>query len=162
MPVSTPIITIPTVPLIPPSEMTANPIPNAKTRLWFKSGTTVCPVPLAPREVTYGGMENEWVEEPRPGRKSTLVNRAAKLKTVEMTILYAYRNPKKTVTHDLNLIKKIASSELPVAIHYDDYTKGLWRCTSFSIASIERHPDTNAITRATVDIGFTELVYANS
>lgn len=165
MAISTPVITVPTVPIMPifpPSGNTTNPAPTAKTRLWFKTGSIVCPVPLAPKEVKYGGLEQEWAEEERPGRKSTLVPRATKLRTIEMSILYAYTNPKKTVTHDLNMIQRVALSPYPIAVHYDAHTTGLWRCTSFSITSHERHPDTNAITRATVEIGFTELIYANS
>lgn len=147
-----------TPPIVISAPKSPTPAPTARTRMWFKAGTFQCGVPFAPREITYGGQEPDWVEQSRPGRKSTLARRGPKLKTLSFSLLVAYKNPRQIIATDLANIHRIANAVNPITIVYDKSTVGLWRCTSYSVTSIERNPSTDEMTRATVDLEFTEWV----
>lgn len=145
-----------TPPIVLNAPKTPTPSPTARTRMWFKAGTFECGVPFAPREITYGSLEPEWVEQSRPGRKATLARRGPKLKTISFSLLLAHKNARLAVTTEVANITRICNAVNPITIIYDKSTVGLWRCTGLSITSIERNPLNDEMTRASADLEFTE------
>ena len=114
-------------------------------------------VPIAPVEVEYSNMGLNWTEINRDGRLPYLVHESNKLPTISFTLTLAKSSdPYWDATGALKVLKNIANSKTPVKIRYGGHFESslLWRCSNFSFRSIRRHPNTQAITRAEVDLEF--------
>lgn len=134
---------------------------TSSNRMSLMAGSLVFGCPLAPREMTFDGYESDWQEQTRPGRKSLLVDRAPKLHHMSFSLLIAYPSRYTLIQSSLDKLAAICQSSNPITIRYDANTAlCTWRCTSMSVTVVERHEDTNAPTRATVELEFTEYVKA--
>jgi hypothetical protein len=112
---------------------------------------------FAPREVDYGGYEASYNEILRPDRKPILARAGNSLRTITMSIFVGSTNIEESFDQDLATLEKLAESRVPILIEYDPRTYGRWRITTLTYSSVERSPDSDEITRANVDITFTEI-----
>lgn len=116
---------------------------------YAESGRLSFTFELAPREIEYGGFEQDWTEAQRTGREPLLMRKGDKLDTMKMTFLLTERlimNYEQTDA--FNALKGIAKTRERVLMRYGPQEAGLWRVTSCTVTSQLRHPDTNEITRA--------------
>lgn len=114
--------------------------------------------PIAPREVEYGGWGWTWTEIPRDGRTPYLVREAFQLHTMSFTAKIVYsKYVDKTVDAELIKIKDMATGTVPLTIKYGGWMDArIWRIEEFTINSVQRHPTTNAVIWAEVDISLKE------
>jgi LysM repeat protein len=131
-----------------------------KTRMVIRTidGKWKYHVRMAPVEMDYPEFGSRWAEVPVPGRAPFLVKEAFGLKKVSFSLIVTDPdNPDADMTNDLRILKAFADTTRPIKIAYDGYfTSWTWRCTSMTIHSEQRHPANSKITRATVDMEFTE------
>jgi nucleoid-associated protein YgaU len=126
-------------------------------RLIIRAAADVFQAPFAPREVTYSNFGGVWNEVKRPNRKPILTREGLNMRKISMSSLFVGHTAYYTsVDMNLRKLEKIAESKELVQIEYDPRCYGDWRLTSLSYTSVLRHPVTNEITRATVDLEFTE------
>jgi len=113
---------------------------------------------FAPREVGYAGFEATYQEVTRPDRKPILRRSGNMLRKISMDIFVGSFNIEKSIRTDLRTLERLASARRPLVIEYDAHTKGFWHITALSYGSEERTKrESNDITRATVNIEFTEV-----
>lgn len=113
--------------------------------------------PFAPREVTYSGYEATYNEIARPDRKPILSRSGSSLRRISMSVFVGSTDPDQSFDQQLKILEDMAESRLPLTIEYDPRTYGKWTITTLSFTSVERRNDSNEITRANVDIEFTEV-----
>jgi nucleoid-associated protein YgaU len=122
-----------------------------------KPGGVVFAAPFAPREVDYSGYEGVWNEITRPGRKPILTRAGLNMRKITMSLFVGTADPTQSVNRELNKLEHLAASKELLTIEYDPRCWGSWRISSLTYTSVERLPDdSNEITRATVEITFTE------
>lgn len=133
---------------------------NNKTRMVIRTidGKWIYRVRMAPKEIDHTNFGSQWSEVAVPGGPPFLVKESFGLKKIAFSIIVANPNNQDAdMTHDLQVLKAFADTVRPIKIAYDGYfTSWTFRCTSLSIHSEQRHPASNKITRATVDLEFTE------
>ena len=112
---------------------------------------------IAPREVTYSGYENQYNQIPRPDRKPILMRSGLGLRKISMDVFVGSEDFTASVNSQLMVLENLANSLSRIIIEYDPRTYGFWRITAMSYSSVNRNPDTDEITRATVSIEFTEM-----
>jgi LysM repeat protein len=113
-------------------------------------------VPYAPREISYEDLAQDWVQAERSGAKALLLRKAPKLATVKFTLLLADTDRLHAQTSLIANLRRLASSQERLLVRYGPNEAGLWRMTDCTIASSQRHPDTNEVTQATASIVLTE------
>lgn len=133
---------------------------DTKTRMVIRTidGKWKYNVRMAPKDPDYTGFGSGWSEVAVPGRPPFLVKESFGLKKIAFTITVADPNNQDAdMTNDLRTLKAFADTTRPIKIAYGGYFESwTFRCTSLQIHSEQRHPSTNKITRATVDLEFTE------
>lgn len=133
---------------------------DTKTRMVIRTvdGKYVYNVRMAPKEMDYTNFGSQWSEVPIPGGAPFLVKESFGLKKIAFSLTIADPNDQDAdITADLQLLKTFADTVRPIKIAYDGYfTSWTFRCTRLSIHSEQRHPSSSRITRATVDLEFTE------
>lgn len=129
---------------------------GSKTRLTIYSKNTTFAAPFAPRKVTYSGYEGVWNEVPRPGRKPILTRSGLNMRKMSMELFVGSADPFRSVDIELKKLAALAEDTDLITVEYDPRCWGNWRISSMTIDSEQRHPDTSEITRATVNIEFTE------
>lgn len=115
-------------------------------------------LPYAPREVEHSGLSDEWATIERPGRKPLVVRAADGLAVMSFEVLFARADHTDSVEDLIATLRTIAASSARVTVSLGPSERGVWRLSSVTVRSQLRQPMTNAITRATVSLSFTEAV----
>lgn len=133
---------------------------NVKARMAIKTrgkSPLVFAPPFAPRKVTYSGYENTYEEISRPDRKPIVRRSGESLRRMSMELFVGAVGMQTEHNTELATLEKLAASRLPLIVEYDPRTYGYWHITSLSYDSVERREVDDVITRATVQIEFTEV-----
>lgn len=111
----------------------------------------------APVNIQYGGYGYVWTQVPRPGKMPYLLMESWQLPTVTFSLEMAdENNPDYDCTAGLKQLGYMAATSRPIRIVYGGYFENrVWRMTTFNFESKRRHPDTNVITWATINLEFT-------
>lgn len=113
-------------------------------------------VPWAPREVQHSDWSEEVVEIERAGRVPDIAVKAPKLKKMSFSLLLG-RSLNASIENDLARLQAIVATGGWIQILYGPKESGLWKCTNMNLATVEREPVANQISRATVDFEFIEV-----
>lgn len=116
-------------------------------------------VPYAPRNVDHTGRGGSYLDIPRPGLPSVIVYDGERLPRMSFTLIVV---DKELAGHDqsvtaisvLEALENLAKTGKRVRVSYAKMESGLWYIEDFSFQSVMRHPATDEITHATVDITF--------
>lgn len=130
------------------------PITSARMVLRSVDNKYVVNFPIAPKEVEYSGFGWTWEEIERDGRQPYLVRDSFQLPTMSFTAILAYSNEvDRTVDAEMIRLKDMATNVVPLTMKYGGWLDTrIWRIDDLTINSVQRHPITNAITWAEVDI----------
>lgn len=139
------------------SQSSARRSGNPRLAVYTPSQSLVFTTRFAPREVNYSGYEATYSEIARPDRKPILSRAGSSLRKVSMSIFVGSTDAEESVDADLKVLEDMAESRVPLTLEYDPRTYGQWSITSLSYTSVERRNDTDEITRANVDVEFTEI-----
>lgn len=139
------------------SQSATRRVGNSRLTIYTESLSLVFNSPFAPREVTYSGFEATYNEITRPDRKPILSRSGSSLRRISMSLFVGSTDPQDSVNDQLKTLEDMADSRLPLTIEYDPRVYGQWTITSMSYTSVERRNDSDEITRANVDIEFTEV-----
>ena len=112
---------------------------------------------LAPKKITFDSDTGKYNEVARPYSKPLLVKEGSTLRRMKMTLFVGSTNIESSVASTLATLEQLANSDYNLTVTYDDRTAGQWRITKLTYDSVERNSLTNAITRADVDIEFTQM-----
>ena len=124
--------------------------------LYTETGSVSFSVPVAPREISYGGIGQEWVSAERSGDTPLLLRKGVKLKTISFTTLITDVASMWSPQSDhLHAMETLANGSERVLVRYGPQEAGLWRITDVSYDSLLRHHETNEITRATLSMTLT-------
>lgn len=113
--------------------------------------------PYAPKKVTYSGYENTYEEISRPDRKPIIRRSGESLRRMSMELFVGAPTMQTEHNTELQTLETLAASRLPLTVEYDPRTWGYWHITSLSYDSVERREVDDVITRAVVQIEFTEV-----
>lgn len=124
--------------------------------LYAESGKISFSVPVAPREISYGGIGQEWVTAERSGNTPLLLRKGAKLKTISFsTLVTDVASMWSPQTDAIIALEQLANSPERILVRYGPQEAGLWRITECSYDSMLRHHDSNEVTRATLAMTLT-------
>lgn len=124
--------------------------------LFTETGSVSFSIPVAPREISYGGIGKEWVSAERSGDTPLLLAKGVKLKTMSFTTLITDVASMWSPQSDhLHAMETLANGNERVLVRYGPQEAGLWRITDVSYDSLLRHHDSNEITRATLSMTLT-------
>lgn len=121
-----------------------------------ESGGLDFAVPYAPRDVEYGGWAQGWAQLERSGNTPLLLRKDQPLETVKFTLVIAHPERGRDMSGQLAAVKNLARTKERVLVRYSGMEAGLWRITEATASSLQRHPDTNVVTQATVSLTFTQ------
>lgn len=130
---------------------------NERLIIKTRNETLVFKAPFAPKEVNYSGYENVYEEITRPDRKPIVRRSGESLRRMSMQLFVGSSNRRDSVNAELKMLEKLAASRIPLIVEYDPRTYGFWHISALSYSSMERLPQSDNITRATVDIEFVEV-----
>ncbi|MGH3988970.1 MAG: hypothetical protein ACRDTZ_16930, partial [Pseudonocardiaceae bacterium] len=133
-------------------------VPGLKCYLYTEDGSDSFSFEFAPKAITYSNWESEWVSVPRVGLAPLNMRKGGKLEEISFSANLADRDYFRDQEGHLNALRRIASSQKRVMMRYSGMEAGIWRIQKCGAASIERHPDTNAVIQATVDLTLTRAV----
>ena len=114
--------------------------------------------PYAPKEVTYYITGRKYNEVDRPDRKPITTSPGIALKQMSMELFVGSTNYETSIDSSLSTLEQLSATQQRLICEYDRRTAGLWNITSLDYDSVERQSGTILITRATVNIEFTEAV----
>jgi hypothetical protein len=133
----------------PLSGKTFNATEGYRMYIYSETGSVTFSIPIAPREISYGNMGNEWVETERSGTTPLLLRKGNRLETMQFSVLLTAKDsmffPQ---TGSINAVRALADTRERVLVRYGVQEAGLWRVTEISYNSELRHPDSNEVTRA--------------
>jgi nucleoid-associated protein YgaU len=112
-------------------------------------------VRYAPREADFNDLSATWDVVVRTGRMPLIVRSGDPQTRMSFTLTFGDPNPDVAVSAELRTLTQYARMNTRLRVVYSSWEAGLWRITSMAMHSTQRHPDTNEITRATVDVEFT-------
>jgi LysM repeat protein len=118
--------------------------------------------PYAPKEVSYYITGRKYNEVDRPDRKPITTSSGIALKQMSMELFVGSTNYETSIDSTLAILEQLSGTKQRLICEYDPRTAGLWNITTLDYESVERQSGTNIITRATVNIEFTEAVGFNS
>jgi LysM repeat protein len=125
--------------------------------LYSESGRLALAVDIAPREIEYGGLAQDWAQADRSGIKPLLLHSATPLRTMSFSFMLTDKfDMFAPQTGQFAALRDIAGTFERVLVRYSGTEQGLWRITDLSVSSELRTPDTSEITRASVSITLTE------
>jgi hypothetical protein len=113
-------------------------------------------VPFAPKVIQYTELAQRWVEIDRPGRPPILSSSSKPLPRLSYDLFVGGTDPEESQEWRLQTLKALAEGRDRVVVSFGPAEGGLWRITSLSTSSIDRHPVTGERTRATVSIELTQ------
>lgn len=127
--------------------------PGRRMYMYTEKGTQTYAFKLAPSEIDYGGVAQDWVEAERSGNTPLLMRKGDHLDTLSFAFLVVAVNEIQVpITQSLLALKAIAKSRERVLIMYSTLEAGLWRITDASMNSVRRHVSTNEPIQATVTV----------
>lgn len=135
-----------------------NPVGPISHRMHLvtESGKNSFAVPVAPRDISYGGIGQEWVTAERSGDTPLLLRKGGKLETISFTCLVTSRvEMHAPQAAAINALRFMADTTERVLVRYGPQEAGLWRVTDCSLTSELRHPVTNEVTRAVASVTLT-------
>jgi LysM repeat protein len=118
--------------------------------------------PFAPKQVSYYVTGRKYNEVERPDRKPITTSPGISLKQMSMELFIGSNNFEKSIDSDLATLEQLAFTKQILLVEYDPRTQGQWNITSLDYESIERQDGSNIITRANVNIEFTEAIGFNA
>lgn len=143
-----------------PAAAIAQPPPGAhpKAKLTTDDGLVLV-LPFAPNEVDHDGIADEFATLARPGRKPLVVKGADGLRTMSFEVLLARSDHQAPVEAELAVLRRIAEDGDRVTVSLSALEAGrAWRLTGLSLHTTGRQHGTNAVTRATGSLTFTEVI----
>lgn len=124
--------------------------------LFSETGKISFSVPVAPREISYGGIGQEWVTAERSGNTPLLLRKAAKLKTISFSTLVTDLGSMWTpMTDAINALEQLANTTERILVRYGPQEAGLWRITECGYDSLLRHHASNEATRVLLSMTLT-------
>jgi LysM repeat protein len=125
--------------------------------IYSETGRLKLSIPLAPREIEYGGLANDWSEADRSGTTPLLLLKSTPLLTMSFSFTLTDKyDMQASQTSQVQALKDVARTLERVFVRYSGTEQGLWRVTEVSLSSVLRTEDTNEIARATVSITLTQ------
>lgn len=112
-------------------------------------------VRYAPKAVTYANVTRNWAQVQRPGRAPILSSADMPLPTLSYDLILAHPSPNVTQDTQWSWLVRMARAEDRVTIVLGASESGFWHITNLSMTTVERHPDTQKITQATVTMELT-------
>ncbi|NUT90860.1 MAG: LysM peptidoglycan-binding domain-containing protein [Saccharothrix sp.] len=124
--------------------------------LYGESGKISLSVPVAPRDITYGGLGQDWVTAERSGDRPLLLRKGIKLETLAFSVLMTDKiDTFAPQTGVFNAVRVLAETTERILVRYGPQETGLWRVTDCTMTSSLRHPDTNEIVRGVLSLTLT-------
>ncbi len=124
--------------------------------LFTETGSISFSVPVAPREISYDGIGQEWAQAERSGNTPLLLRKGVKLETISFsTLVTDVSSMWSTQTDALHALKSLTHTSERILVRYGPEEAGLWRITACSYDSILRHHTTDEITRAMLSMTLT-------
>jgi hypothetical protein len=124
--------------------------------MFTESGKVSYSFHLAPREIEYGGMAQDWVQTDRSGNTPLLLRKGDNLDTLKFSFLMVEsRGVNVEMTESILALKAVAKSQERVLVSYSRLESGLWRVTDATASSEYRHPDNNEPVRANASVTLT-------
>ena len=151
---------MPTVSVIQGKKLTVTPSPKLIIRT-VTNDISYTP-PFAPKQVSYYVTGRKYNEVERPDRKPVTTSPGISLKQMSMELFIGSNNFEKSIDSDLATLEQLAFTKQILLVEYDPRTQGQWNITSLDYESIERQSGSNIITRANVNIEFTEAIGFNT
>ena len=151
---------MPTVSVIQGKKLTVTPSPKLIIRT-VTNDISYTP-PFAPKQVSYYVTGRKYNEVERPDRKPVTTSPGISLKQMSMELFIGSNNFEKSIDSDLATLEQLAFTKQILLVEYDPRTQGQWNITSLDYESIERQSGSNIITRADVNIEFTEAIGFNT
>lgn len=140
----------------PLSGVSFSGIESSRMYLYSESGRISLSLPIAPREISYDGIGQDWTTAERSGDVPLLLRKGAKLKTMSFSVLLTDINSMwSSQIGQINAVEALASTTERILVRYGPQEAGLWRITDCSYDSMLRHHDSNEITRATASFTLT-------
>jgi nucleoid-associated protein YgaU len=130
---------------------------NPKMSIKTEAGAVILIVPFAPAAVTHDGFAANYQADSRPGRKPLFSQQGLNLRTMSMTIYIASRDMQASAEASLTALTSVVNTGARLVVSYGPMESGLWNLTGMVVTSETRSATTNEITRATVDLQFTEV-----
>jgi len=98
---------------------------------------------LAPRQIEYGGLNQDWTEADRSGNTPLLMRKGDNLDTLAFSFMMVETRNRDFVemTESILALKAVAKSAQRVLVSYSRLEAGLWRVTEATVTSDLRHPD---------------------
>ena len=151
---------MPTVSVIQGKKLTVTPSPKLIIRT-VTNDISYTP-PFAPKQISYYVTGRKYNEVERPDRKPVTTSPGISLKQMSMELFIGSNNFEKSIDSDLATLEQLAFTKQILLVEYDPRTQGQWNITSLDYESIERQSGSNIITRANVNIEFTEAIGFNT
>ena len=151
---------MPTVSVIQGKKLTVTPSPKLIIRT-VTNDISYTP-PFAPKQISYYVTGRKYNEVERPDRKPVTTSPGISLKQMSMELFIGSNNFEKSIDSDLATLEQLAFTKQILLVEYDPRTQGQWNITSLDYESIERQSGSNLITRANVNIEFTEAIGFNT
>ena len=151
---------MPTVSVIQGKKLTVTPSPKLIIRT-VTNDISYTP-PFAPKQISYYVTGRKYNEVERPDRKPVTTSPGISLKQMSMELFIGSNNFEKSIDSDLATLEQLAFTKQILLVEYDPRTQGQWNITSVDYESIERQSGSNIITRANVNIEFTEAIGFNT
>jgi hypothetical protein len=140
----------------PISGISFSGIESYRMYLYSESGKISLSLPVAPREISYDDIGQDWTRAERSGDVPLLLRKGAKLKTMSFSALLTdVRSMWAPQAGQINAVEALANTTERILVRYGPQEAGLWRITECSYGSLLRHHDTSEITRATVSLTLT-------
>lgn len=126
----------------------------------IRSAAGYITLPFAPNDVEHTGFAGVYSQLQRPGRKPLVVRGSEGLRTMNLNLLLAYPDRRRSVESLIWQLQKIVSGPaIKVSLSRLEANVN-WRCTDMTVTTIARAPFTNAVTRATVALTLVQDVSA--
>lgn len=140
----------------PISGKTFTAVAGARLYIYAETtGTLALTAPYGPREIEYDGLAQDWQQADRSGNTPLLLRKGQPLDTMKFVLTFASPNMFAVQTGQFAALKALARTSERVLVRYGPTEAGLWRITSCTITSQQRHPDTNEITQMTASLTMT-------
>lgn len=147
---------MPTLTIGRPASATARKPTHPKAMLITDSGRRLV-LPYAPNEVEHSGLADTFDTLDRPGRKPLLTRTGEGLHVCSFDILLAHPDHQQPVEGLLATLCRIADSGERVTLSLSALEAGVsWKLTDVTLNTALRQHGTNAVTRATAALTFTE------
>lgn len=158
---------MPAFTLIAPRPLVSSSRGPTQFAISSRDGSMRYAAPYAPLEVDFGGFGWTYSQGDRPGRTPISTPAGKALRTMNMELMVVKRTSvtlgsgasledAQPIEDQLSALSTLAESTQPLTVEYNTQCQGLWVMTGLTFRSIARSPVNNQITRATVNIEFTE------